>query len=122
MKYIIIYENYDYFYPENDIFCIRKYDNKIYFIINKYQFLPIGYLIINEFGLKRYIHIKWDINKIEIPQNRLILSKISKLDLDLIIKTIPNEIISKIEKITNFDLNNYIKQYKKNIKTKKYNL
>jgi len=122
MKHILIYEDYNYFYPENDKFCIRKYDNKIFFIINNYEYLPIGNLNIFQSSKTSDItYIDWDVSKISTP-HKMTLSRISKLNLEVIIETIPKDIILKIENMTNFDLTNYIKKYIKMKKAKKFNL
>jgi hypothetical protein len=127
MKHILIYEDYDYFYPENDKFCIRKYDNKIFFIINDYEYLPIGNLTtLNSYKsdiifIDLVAHVDWDVDKISTP-HKMTLSRISEQDLNIIIETISKDTILKIENITNFDLTNYIKKYIKIKKARKFNL
>ena len=124
MKYIKQYstlEDHDYFYPGDDKFCVRKYDNKIFFIVSYTEFLALGKIITYSEKRSVYSYIDWDVDdNISLP-HKMTLSKINS-DLELIIRTIPDDIIQKIEQITNSNISGYIRKKKSEYKRKEFNI
>ena len=121
MKHIKQYntfEDYDYFYPGDDKFCMINYTEKIYFIVSDTEFLAIGN--IETYSKKRYID--WEIDNFISTPHKMTLSRIDHLLLDVIITTISDNDILKIKNLTGFDLTNYIRYYNKHKKATKFNL
>ena len=121
MKHIIkykIFENHDYFYPGDDKFCMRTYDEKIFFIVSDTEFLAIGN--IETYSETQYID--WGIDDFISTPHKMTLSRIDHLLLDNIITTISDNDILKIKNLTGFDLTNYIIDYNKQQKVNKFNL